>query len=75
MDSEALQPFFSHAKYVQSELQQVLDNRSKLDWKTSDYLKCHSMRNHSILLLNLENENILMTVVTNLRKIFNFLYQ
>ena len=60
MDSEALQPFFSHAKSVQSELQQVLDNRSKLDWETSDYLKYRLdvLENRSILLLNLENENI-----------------
>ena len=60
--SEALQPFFSHAKSVQSELQQVLDNRSKLDWETTDYLKYQLdvLQNRNILLLNLENENILI---------------
>ena len=77
MDSEALQSFFFHTKSIQRELQQVLDNRSKPDWETGDYLKYQLdvLQNHSILLSNLENENILMAVVSKLRKVFNLLCQ
>lgn len=77
MESQAVQSLFSHARSLVSEFQVILDNRSKLDWKTSDYLKYQLdiLQNHSVLLSDGINDNIVMKVVGNLRKVFKMLCQ